>query len=92
MRTKPQPAAPNKVVSIDPSQKSFTVPQCALYTGLSHWQVRMAVWQGKLLARRIGKSLVILRSDTDTFLEGLPTVSVNNSSWLANRQQKSGAA
>jgi hypothetical protein len=85
MRTKSQPAVVKKVVSIDPSQKSFSVPQCALYTGLTHWQVRMAVWQGKLPARRVGKSLVILRSDADAFVEGLPTVSANNSAWLARR-------
>jgi hypothetical protein len=72
-------------VSIDPSQKSFSVPQCAIYTGLSHWQVRMAIWQAKLPARRVGKSLVILRSDADTFLENLPTVIANNSAWLVRR-------
>jgi len=85
MKTKPQPPVANKVISIDPSQKSFSVPQCAIYTGLSHWQVRMAIWQGKLSARRVGKSLVILRSDADAFLDGLPTVSVNNSAWLSRR-------
>jgi hypothetical protein len=85
MKTKPQPAVVKKIISIDPSQKSFSVPQCALYTGLSHWQVRMAIWQAKLPARRVGKSLVILRSDADTFLEGLPIVSANNSAWLSRR-------
>jgi hypothetical protein len=76
---------PKKAVSIDPTQKGLSVPQCALYTGLSHWQVRMAIWQGRLSARRIGKSLVILRSDADAFLEALPAVSANNSAWLARR-------
>jgi hypothetical protein len=80
-----------KTVSIDPAQKGLSVPQCALYTGLSHWQVRMAIWQGRLSARRVGKSLVILRSDADAFLENLPPVKANNSAWLANRQ-KAGAA
>lgn len=90
MRAKAHPAA-KKIVSLDPSQKSFSVPQCALYTGLSHWQIRMMIWQGKLAARRVGKSLVILRSDADKFLENLPPVNVNNAAWLANRQ-KAGAA
>jgi hypothetical protein len=85
MRTKPQSPAPKKIVSIDASQASFSVPQCAVYTGLTHWQVRMAIWQGKLSARRVGKSLVILRSDADAFLESLPQVSVNNSAWLSRR-------
>jgi excisionase family DNA binding protein len=88
--TQPTVAA-KKTVSIDPTQAGLSVPQCAVYAGLSHWQVRMAIWQGKLPARRVGKSLLILRSDADTFLENLPTVSANNSPWLANRQ-KEGAA
>jgi excisionase family DNA binding protein len=84
MKTHPQLTA-KKIVSIDPSQKSFSVPQCACYLGLSHWQVRMAIWQGRLSARRVGKSLLILRSDADKFLDNLPTVSANNSAWLARR-------
>ena len=72
-------------VSIDASQAAFTVPQAALYLGLSHWQVRMAIWQGKLFARRVGKSLVILRSDADAFLESLPKVDANTSDWIAQR-------
>lgn len=87
MKVKPQPLA-KKIVSIDPTQKGLSVPQCALYTGLSHWQVRMAIWQGKLSARRVGKSLLILRSDADAFLENLPTVNANNSSWLARRSSE----
>jgi excisionase family DNA binding protein len=86
-RRKKSPAVINKVVSIDPTQKGLSVPQCALYLGLSHWQVRMAIWQGKLSARKVGKSLVILRSDADKFLEGLPPVNANTSAWLANRQK-----
>jgi len=74
-----------KTVTLDPTQKALSVPQCALYTGLSHWQVRMAIWQGRLSARRVGKTLVILRSDADAFLENLPTVSANNSAWIARR-------
>jgi hypothetical protein len=84
-KKKKSPSPAKKIVSIDPTQKGLSVPQCALYTGLSHWQVRMAIWQGRLSARRVGKSLVILRSDADAFLENLPTVSANNSAWLAQR-------
>jgi hypothetical protein len=47
----------------------------------------MAVWQGKLPARRVGKSIIILRDDADKFLEGLPPVNANTSAWLANRQK-----
>lgn len=77
MKAKSQPTAAKKSISIDPTQKGLSVPQCALYAGLSHWQVRMAIWQGRLSAKRVGKSLVILRSDADKFRENLPTVNAN---------------
>ena len=51
----------------------------------------MAIWQGKLPARRVGKSLVILRRDADEFLTSLPAVQPLKSEWLADRQAKGGA-
>lgn len=71
---------------LDATQKSFTIPQAAAYSGLTHWQVRMAIWQGRLAAKRVGKSLIVLRQDVDGFLEALPTVSANDAEWLRNRQ------
>jgi excisionase family DNA binding protein len=71
---------------LDPTQKSFTIPQVAAYSGLTHWQVRMAIWEGRLAAKRVGKSLIVLRQDVDAFLESLPTVSANDAEWLAKRQ------
>lgn len=71
---------------LDPSQTSFTIPQVAAYTGLTQWQVRMAIWQGRLAAKRVGKSLIVLRQDVNGFLEALPTVSLNEADWLRNRQ------
>lgn len=79
-------ASPEKFVWLDPTQASFTIPQISAYTGLSHWQVRMAIWQGKLTAKKVGKSLIVLRTDVDKFLADLPAVSANKSEWLARRQ------
>lgn len=70
---------------LDPTQASFTIPQVAKYSALSHWQVRMAVWEGKLPAKRVGKSLIILRADVDKFLGELPNVGANSAEWLAKR-------
>jgi hypothetical protein len=47
----------------------------------------MAIWQGKLPAKKVGKSLIILRDDADKFLESLPTVGVNHSDWLIRRNR-----
>jgi len=84
-RQKVAPA--KKLVSLDPSQRAFTIPQVSAYAGLTHWQVRMAIWQGKLAAKKVGKSLIVLRDEADKFLESLPTVSANNSDWLARRNR-----
>lgn len=45
----------------------------------------MAVWEGKLPAKRVGKSLIILRADVDKFLRELPDVGANSAEWLAKR-------
>lgn len=66
-------------------QASFNIQQCAAYLGISPWQVRMSVWQGKLPARKVGRSLVILRSDADAFVKALPTVVPNAADWLTKR-------
>lgn len=73
-------------VEINPSQISFTIPQAAVLTGLTDWRIRMAVWAGKLPAKKVGKTLLILRADAEAFLKNLPVVSANDSEWLAKRQ------
>lgn len=75
-----------QAIPLDPTQASFTIPQICAYTGLGKWQVRMAIWQGRLTARKVGKSLIVLRADVDAFLSQLPPVSANKSDWLARRQ------
>jgi excisionase family DNA binding protein len=82
-------AVPQVEVHLDPSQASFTIPQVAKYSGLTPWQVRMSVWQGKLPAKRVGKCLIILRDDVDAFLKALPNITLNTSEWLAKRNRGS---
>jgi len=72
-------------VRLDPTQASFTIPEVSRYTGLTHWQVRMSIWQGRLAALKVVKSLVILRTDVDNFLASLPAVEPNSADWLSKR-------
>jgi hypothetical protein len=81
----PRKAVVKPLVTIHPNQVSFTIRQGAVYSGLGEWRIRMAVWEGRLPARRDGKSLIILRSDIDDFLRTLPLVAPNQSDWLARR-------
>jgi len=72
--------------------RGLRVADAAKYAGVSHWFIRTAVWQGKLRAYRAGKVILILRDDLDRWLNSLPEVQRNDAEWLANRQQKAGAA
>jgi len=86
-RTSEVSATSQSVDVVDlPQQAGFNILQCAAYTGLSAWGVRMAIWKGHLPARKVGRSLLILRRDIDEFLETLPKVDPLQSSWLAARQ------
>jgi len=80
-----------KPIVLDSAQQAFSVPQAALYLGISAWQVRMNIWQGRLPAKKVGKSLVIARTDADKFLADLPVVEPSAAPWLTARQ-KGGAA
>ncbi len=86
-RARKNPGVAVPAVVLDPTQKSFTIPQVAAYSGLTHWQVRMAIWEGRLRAKRVGKCLIILREDADAFLRALPTVRANKAEWLARRNR-----
>jgi excisionase family DNA binding protein len=72
--------------------RGLRVADAARYAGVSHWFIRTAVWTGKLRAYRAGKVIVILRDDLDRWLNSLPEVQRNEAEWLADRQQKAGAA
>lgn len=72
-------------VRLDPTATSFNIAQASVYTGVSPWRLRMAIWQAKLPARKCGKSLIILRADVDAFLKSLPTVSASDAAWLKVR-------
>jgi hypothetical protein len=101
----PLPERNNPSTSLDcffsmskPNQPSLVVPRglrvadAAAYAGTTHWQIRSAIWTGKLKARRAGKVIVILRDDLDKYLNSLPAIEPLQSDWLAKRQAKSGEA
>ena len=79
-----------KTVVVDPSALAYSVKQASVVAGLSQWRLRLAIWEGRLPARRNGSSrrsaLVILRADLEAYLKTLPTVGVHNAPWLAKRR------
>ncbi len=56
-----------KTEVITPRGLSFK--QAAAYSGLALWTLRVAVWDGKLPAVKVGRRMIILRDDLDRFLE-----------------------
>jgi hypothetical protein len=80
------------VVSIDPTQAAYNTRQASVYLGLTCWQVRSAIWSGKLAAKRVGRDLIIRRVDADAFLESLPNAEPIRKEWMLKRLAKSAAA
>jgi len=86
------PAVAVPAVNLDPTQQAYNTRQCAVYLGLSCWQVRSAIWSGKLPAKRVGRDLIVLRSDADKFLAGLPNAEPIRKEWMLKRLAKSAAS
>lgn len=78
-------------VVLDPTQQAFNTRQTAVYLGLTCWQVRSAIWSGKLFAKRVGRDLIVRRADADAFLEALPNAEPNRNEWMLKRLAKSAA-
>jgi len=80
------PSVAQSVLALD-EQVSLNIPQLAKYTGLTPWQARMAIWSGKLPAKKHGRNLIVLRSDADAYISSLPNVApATDKAWFAKRQ------
>ena len=53
-------------------KRAFNVPDAAEYIGRSESYVRKLKRDNRLAGRRDGKSLIFLREDLDSYLDGLP--------------------
>jgi hypothetical protein len=80
------------VVLLDPTQTAYNTRQAAVYLGMTCWQVRSAIWTGKLPAKRVGRDLIVRRVDADAYLAGLPNVEPITKDWMIKRLAKSAKA
>ena len=55
-------------------QQALTIPQVAKITGKTERATWLDVSRGKLPCRRWGRKVIVLRSELDAFLKGLPGV------------------
>lgn len=61
-------------VSESISPRALDIHQAAVYTSCTVWNLRTAMWGGKLRAHLAGKKLIFFRENLDEFLETLPEV------------------
>jgi excisionase family DNA binding protein len=64
------------------------VQAAADYCGVRAWTISEAVYDGRLPARRLGRSLVILKDDLDCFLSSLPTVEPSTAPSILQRKKR----
>lgn len=55
-----------------PEQAVLTVPQAAKIAGLTEHAAWLAIYRKRFPHRRIGRKVIVLRSDLDLFLNALP--------------------
>jgi excisionase family DNA binding protein len=68
--------------------RGLSVQAAAEYCGVRAWAISEAVYDGRLAARRLGRSLVILKDDLDRFLSSLPTVEPSSAPSIEQRKKR----
>jgi hypothetical protein len=68
---KPGPA-PRVVLTQGAERRALTIPELALYLGMTNWAAEEALRQGKIRFKWMGKRKVIDRRDADTYFDSLP--------------------
>ena len=84
MRTRKTPTP----VVLDPTQSAFNLEQLAVYCGISLWQARTLLWNGKVPALKVGRSYVVRKIDIDNFLSGAAAPMPCDSEWMKARAAK----
>lgn len=75
------------VVSVDPSQLSYNLKQLGVVLGLTEWQCRTLIWEGKIPALKVGRNLLVRRADAEAYLQGAATLRPCGAEWLRKRQR-----
>jgi excisionase family DNA binding protein len=73
---------------IDILPRGLSIQAAATYCGVRAWAISEAVYDGRLAARRLGRSLIILKDDLDQFLSSLPRVEPSTAPSIVQRKQR----
>lgn len=72
----------------EPEQGAFSIVQAAAYCGVRCAAIEEAVRDGRLLGRRLGRNVIILKSDLDAFLASLDVIAVHTPPSILKRRQE----
>lgn len=70
------------------TQGALNIAQSASYCGVHSSAIESAVRDGKLPGRRLGRNVVILKSDLDEFLAGLDIIPAHTPPSILKRRQR----
>jgi excisionase family DNA binding protein len=80
------PTAP--VVASDFSGGAFNIMQAAAYSGVRCSAVEEAIRDGRLPGRRLGRNIIILKPDLDSFLASLEIIPAHTPPSILRRWQE----
>lgn len=66
---------------------AYPIKDAAALTGVSPWTIHVAISEGRLTARKLGKKWVVLHSDLIHFLNELETAEPSTK-WLDKRKKR----
>jgi excisionase family DNA binding protein len=76
------------VVASDFSGGAFNIMQAAAYSGVRSSAVEEAIRDGRLPGRRLGRNVIILKSDLDSFLASLEIIPAHTPPSVLRRRQE----
>lgn len=69
-------------------QGAFNILQAALYAGVKCAAIEEVIRDGRLRGRRLGRSIIILKSDLDSFLASLEIIPAHTPPSILRRRQE----
>jgi excisionase family DNA binding protein len=82
----PKNKVPEVPVVVDPSALSYNLKQLGAVLGLTEWQARTLVWEGRVPALRCGRNYIVRRADVEAYLANAATLQPCTSKWMQKRQ------
>lgn len=74
--------------TFEPAQGAFSIAQAAAYCGVRCAAVEDAVRDGRLAGRRLGRNVIVLKSDLDAFLSKLEIIPAHTPASILKRRRE----